>query len=171
MDTITTQPTTVLIEDRIAICDVIGRIGLHADQREWAALEACFDDQVTTDYVSLFGGDPVCQAKADLIAAWRSMLPGFDATQHFVATTEVVMRDADHAIARSNVRATHRLDDALWIVGGLYTHELARTDRGWRATAMRFTLAFEEGDRNLVARAAERAHSAADDAARTGDSK
>ena len=145
------------LDDRIAIGDAIVGIGLHADRHEWDRLEASFAPEVTTDYTSLFGGTPQTQARSALVAGWRGMLPGFDATQHMVTVAEVRLRDPDHATARSYVRATHRLGTALWVVGGFYTHELVRSPEGWRVTFMRLGLLYEEGDRGLVAGAAERA--------------
>ena len=154
--TLAAELSTPSLDDRTAILDVIGSIGLSADQHEWRQLQVAFAPEVTTDYRSLFGGTVQTQPRADLVAAWRGMLPGFDATQHMVVTTEVRIRDVNHAVARSNVRATHRLGKSLWVVGGLYTHELIRSPEGWQVGFMQFSLAYEEGDRSLVEQAAKR---------------
>lgn len=150
------EASRVSAEDRIAIGDLIAGIGFHADQGEWDRLAAAFAGEVTTDYVSLFGGSPATQPRDALIAGWRGLLPGFDATQHLIGHVQVDVQGST-ARARSYVRATHRIGTELWTVGGLYTHELTRSPAGWQVTHMRFTLQYEEGDRGLVAMAARRA--------------
>jgi hypothetical protein len=149
--------TRPLLEDRVAIADLISGLGLYTDQCEWDHLEAGYAPVVTTDYVSLFGGEPQTQPRAVVVATLRALMPGFDANQHIITTAEVQMRDHDHAVARSNVRACHRLGTSTWVLGGLYTHELVRAEGGWVVQSVKFTLAYEEGDRAIIAQAAERA--------------
>lgn len=142
-----TKPSS---EDRVAIGDVIACIGLHANQGEWDELEALLMPELTTDYTSLFGGSPVTEPREEFIRGVRDSMPLYDAAQHLFATNYVRLRDPDHACARSYARVTHRVGDGIWVIGGLYSHELTRTSDGWRASHVKFTLAFEEGDRSLL---------------------
>jgi hypothetical protein len=145
------------LEDRIAIADIIAGLGMHTDQCEWDRVEAGLAPEVMTDYVSLFGGSPQKVTRSELVANYRSRLPGFDASQHMISTVEIGMLGADRAISRSYVRATHRLGKELLVLGGLYTHELIKSSHGWLVSSIVFSLYYEEGDRKMVERAAERA--------------
>jgi SnoaL-like domain len=156
------QPAVVVrpaLADRIAIGDLINGLAFYSDQGEWDLLEAGYAESVTTDYSSLFGGEPQTQPRSAVIASLRGVMPGFDFNQHLITTPDIQMRDEDHAVARSYVRATHRLGTSAWVVGGYYTHELERRAGSWRITYVKFTLGYEEGDRALLARAVERASS------------
>ncbi len=71
----------------------VGRPVLHAiDRLDWPAVRQSFADRVTVDYRSL-NGEPAAEVKAeDLIAGWRALLPGFDATQHLLGPVVVSLR-------------------------------------------------------------------------------
>jgi hypothetical protein len=156
------QPKVVVrptLSDRIAIGDLINGLGFYTDQCEWDLVEAGYAETVTTDYTCLFGGEPQTQPRSAVVASLRAVMPGFDFNQHLITTPDIQMRDGDHAVARSYVRATHRLGKSTWVLGGYYTHELERRTSSWCITHVKFTLGYEEGDRGLLAQAAERAGS------------
>ena len=46
-------------EDRLAILELIGRLVLVLDARDWDVLGQLFTDTVYSDRTSLLGGDPV----------------------------------------------------------------------------------------------------------------
>ena len=64
--------------------DAVVRFFHAVDRRDWAAVRAGLGDEVATDYSSLVGSDPEQLSGDDLVAQWQGMLPGFDATQHFL---------------------------------------------------------------------------------------
>jgi SnoaL-like domain len=150
-------PRPADLADRIAIADVISRIGFSIDQQEWAGAESALADEIISDYSQLFGGEAQRQTREELIGSWRAALPGFHANQHMINTIEVLLTAPDQARSRSYVRATHRYENDLWVVGGIYAHQLMRSPTGWRVTSVHFTLAYEEGDRRLIGLAVERA--------------
>lgn len=135
--------------DRLAVADAVAGIGLHADRRHWARAQDLLDEHVTTDYVSLFGGEVATAPRAALVAQWQGVLPGFDATQHLISNV-LVEGAGDEAQATSHVRATHWIGSRSWTVGGIYTHRLVRTPLGWRVRFMGLQRLYEEGDRALI---------------------
>ncbi|MER8422387.1 nuclear transport factor 2 family protein [Mesorhizobium sp. M0142] len=146
---------TLTVEDKIAIAEAVAGIGLYADLREWNRVRSYLAARVTTDYTSLFGGEVTTSGRDSLIAQWQALLPGFDATQHLI--TNVIVEGADkHAVARSHVRATHWIGSRFWTVGGSYLHRLVRTSEGWRVKAISIRRLYEEGDRAVLAAAADR---------------
>lgn len=145
------------IEDRISIGDAITSLALHMDLLDWEQVEARLAAEVTTDFVSVLGGEPRRQTRSALIEEYRSILPGFHAVQHMIGVVDVHLLDRTVACSRSNLRATHRLDDAIWTLGGVYTHELTRSGEGWAVSGIHFAVSYNDGDTRIAARAAERA--------------
>jgi hypothetical protein len=146
--------------DRAEIIDRITDIAAGADRRQWERAQAAFAPEVRVDYTSLFGGSPSTTKAADLVAGWKTVLPGFDATQHLVSN-HVVQVSANAATAQADFIATHRIDRELWTLGGRYDYTLAKLQGRWRVTAMTMTWTWETGDRaGLLQRASERAKAA-----------
>jgi hypothetical protein len=141
--------------DRLDIADAVGGIMLLVDMKDWAAILGHLLPDVTTDYTSVFGGEPVSCSREDLVRGWSSRLPGFDATQHTV--TQVCVRGSgSQATTVSNLRAAHWIEGRIWAFGGTYHHTLTRTDHGWRIGSLRIAMYYEEGDRAVRAQAIER---------------
>ncbi len=121
----------------------------HAvDDRNWTVLRAGLTDEVQIDYSSLFGGEPEELTAEALLERWRALLPGFDATQHFLGPLLVT---GDRVEA--NVRAYHHLAGRTWMVSGRYTLTLT----GDKIAGIVLHTKYEDGDRALTEKAAERA--------------
>ena len=141
------------LRDRIAIINVVNSVGTLADLRKWSQLQQLFTERVTVDYTSLFPGEVQNISSEQLMTQWQSTLPGFDATQHMITNHQITV-NGNRATVVAYVRATHKLGDAMWVVGGYYVDELVRTDNGWKLQAIQYNALYEEGDRSLVEQAA-----------------
>ena len=145
---------------KTTITSTLTDIAAGADRHDWDRVRAAFADAVTTDYSSLWGGDPVTQSANDLIKAWEGFLPGFDNTHHMLTNHTVTEMSETSAMAEADFTATHRIDDALWVLGGRYTYALEMIEERWVVSALTMTALWETGDRGLVAIAGERAAAA-----------
>ncbi|MCA2216564.1 nuclear transport factor 2 family protein [Jidongwangia harbinensis] len=134
-----------------AVTASIVRFFRAVDTRDWATVRALLADEVVLDYVSLFGGEVETVAADEVVERWRALLPGFDATQHFLG----VPAELDGTV-QANVRGYHVLGDEVWMVAGWYRLTLTAGDPA-RVAGIVLTAAYETGDRELVARARERA--------------
>ncbi|WP_422374433.1 nuclear transport factor 2 family protein [Roseibium sp.] len=143
--------------DQTEITATLTDIAAGADRHDWQRVREAFADTVTTDYTSLWGGDPVTQPADELVAGWSAFLPGFDSTHHMVTNHTVMSETGTSATAEADFTATHRIGDGLWTLGGRYSYELERSDDRWKVTSMTMTALWETGDRGLVAKAGERA--------------
>ncbi|WP_305988941.1 nuclear transport factor 2 family protein [Roseibium sp. MMSF_3544] len=143
--------------DQTEIFRSITDIAAGADRHDWARVRSAFADTVTSDYTSLWGGDPATQPADDLVAGWSGFLPGFDSTHHMVTNHTVSSIDGQNAVAEADFTATHRIDDGLWTLGGRYTYELTQSGDRWLVTSLTMTALWETGDRDLVAVAGQRA--------------
>lgn len=142
------------LKDRLAIIEVIDAIATFADFRKWSQLKQLFMAEVTVDYTSLFPGEVQNISSQQLITQWQSILPGFDTTQHMITNHQIIM-DGDKTTAIAYVRATHKLGNDIWVVGGYYIDKLVRTDEGWKIKAIQYN-AMYEGNRVLIEQAATR---------------
>lgn len=136
--------------DRDEIIDVVNRIGLMADRRDWQACRDAFSDRVETDYTSLNGGQPAIVNADDLVSGWKTFFTNtFKTTQHLIGS-HVVTITGDTAICLSNFQAHHVYLDAqkgIWILGGFYEHALVRSPQSWRVNRMKMTRTWEQGTR------------------------
>ncbi len=154
---IATLAGTIAFADLAQINRSITDIAAGADRHDWDRVRSAFADTVTTDYTSLWGGDPATQPADALIAAWSGFLPGFDSTHHMVTNETVTSVNGNTATAEADFTATHRVDDGLWTLGGRYSYALVQSGDRWRVTSLTMTALWETGDRGLVSIAAERA--------------
>ncbi|MFQ6549374.1 nuclear transport factor 2 family protein [Aestuariibius sp. 2305UL40-4] len=143
--------------DPAEITRSITDIAAGADRGDWGRVRSAFAETVTTDYTSLWGGDPATQPADELVGGWSSFLPGFDNTHHMVTNHTITPVGDTFAIAEADFTATHRIDDDLWTLGGRYTYELEQSGNRWLVTSMTMTALWETGDRGLVGLAGERA--------------
>lgn len=136
--------------DRDEIIDIVNRIAIMADRRNWQACREAFSDRVETDYTSLNGGQPATVNADDLVKGWETFFTlTCKATQHLIGS-HVVTITGDTAICLSNFQAHHVYLDrqkGAWTLGGFYEHALVRTARGWRANRMKMTWTWEQGTR------------------------
>lgn len=140
--------------------DTVTRM-LHAvDAKDWDGVRAEFADRLDMDYSSLFG-DPPARVDADQqVAGWRQFAGAFDVTEHI--TGPIVVTHADGgAVARTHVRAYHRVLGApggdVWMVAGHYLVKLAPAGERWKITGITLTVFYQEGNREIPAIARDRA--------------
>jgi hypothetical protein len=150
------------MSDHLAARDAFLHMFFAVDRRDWDLVAALLDEEVTSDYTSVWGGEPARQTRAELVGAWRGLLPGFDATHHHL--TVITSSGAGSEIAvLANGTATHRLrtdgTDEFWTLGAHYAATLVRRGQDWVITALTCTADWETGDRSLVSQAAARAGS------------
>ena len=148
--------------DRADITDTVHKYATGIDLHDWTTYRSIFADEVEFDFSS-FEGQPATTMKADdWVAQVRSVLSGFDATQH-VLTNHVIDIDGDRARTVVYMKAEHFLandrGDNSIALGGYYTHELTRQPNGWKITKCKLTVTWNRGNRHLFQMAALRAAS------------
>jgi len=120
---------------------------LHAiDALDFATLRSSFADSVRTDYTSLWGGEPETVDADELVAGWRQLMLGLDATQHL--TGPIVTVDGR---LHTHVVAHHWRGGAAWTVYGHYIATVA----GGKITELILETLQQEGNREIPALARE----------------
>jgi hypothetical protein len=153
MTTTTSDSSTTETEDRLAILELIGRLSLTIDSKDWDAMGQLFTDTVYHDRTSLTGGEPYTAPVAQFVEGWRQTLQNMDAVHHQI-TNHVVSLNGDQATCAANMMGTHVLANAsggpMWTVGGRHDYQLTRTPDGWRIAGLTFTLQWATGNMNVL---------------------
>lgn len=142
--------------DSARVISTVSAIPLAVDLARYDLAEAAFAPSVVIDYTSLWGGEPQRMTPTELMAAWRGLVPGFDATRHELRDVQAEV-SGDHAVATAAVDGRHWFEGRLWRPIGTYRWTLERHGGAWKVTSMTFAMTQEIGDRGLVALAGERA--------------
>lgn len=131
------------------IIEIVNKIGLMADLRDWTECRASFSDQVEFDYTSMLGGEPTTVSADTQIQQWKDFFSStFKTTQHLIGSHTLTVNE-DTATCISHFQGHHVFLDTskgkTWTLGGTYHHELSRTTQGWKVTKMKMTALWEEG--------------------------
>ena len=129
------------------------------DRAAYDLAEEAFAPEIVIDYTSLWGGEPATMTPADLMTAWRGIVPGFDATWHELGPVSVTL-EGDTATATAFVDGRHWIGEDLWRPVGNYIWDVSEINGEWKVTRMVFQMTEEIGDRGLAAQAMERAAAA-----------
>ncbi|MGC5225299.1 nuclear transport factor 2 family protein [Micromonospora sp. DT81.3] len=125
------------------ITDLLARFFLAVDARDWTTINQFLAPELDVDYSSLSGEPAARSTAADLINQWKSLLPGFDATQHFLGP--IATDDPDDV--RCSVRGYHHLGEDTWMVAGSYQFRIDTTHD--TITAITLLVAYQTGPPDL----------------------
>jgi hypothetical protein len=141
------------IADRLDIIELISKLSINLDARDWGAVRGLFTDEVYSDRTSLFGGEPVTLGADEFVEGWRQSLDNLDAVNHLVAN-HVITLEGDKAKCAANMQGVHVFHnpsgDDMWNVGGRHDYQLQRTAAGWRIAGLTFTISWATGNMNIV---------------------
>ena len=133
--------------------DVVVRLFVATDRRDWAGVEACLAHMVILDMTSMAGGEPAHLTAREVIEGWRKGLEPIDHVHHQLCNFQIDV-DGDRASAFCYGVAFHhrgRISNpakSRTFVGSYEVH-LARTAGEWRIDLFRFNLRFIEGNLDL----------------------
>jgi SnoaL-like domain len=138
------------------VITLVSSIPLAVDLANYDLAEAAFAPSIVIDYTSLWGGQPNTMTPKELMAGWRGIVPGFDATWHELSNVKAKV-SGQSAEATAFVDGRHWIGKELWRPVGNYAWKLRKIDGQWKVAHMTFSMTQEYGDRALAARAQERA--------------
>ncbi|MDN5217278.1 nuclear transport factor 2 family protein [Fulvivirgaceae bacterium BMA12] len=139
--------------------DVVTKLFISTDQRNWSEVEKCFAEEVVLDYSSMTGNPAGTLTPSEIVSAWKGILPGFEHTHHQVGNF-VTSQNGDKAQVFCYGTATHFLEDEagnVWTVVGSYDFELAQTSKdAWQVSRMKFNFKYQNGNTSLHEKAIQR---------------
>ena len=138
--------------DKDAIGDVINRLFVGTDDRDWAAVRAALAPRLHVDMTSVAGGSASEIDGAEVAAMWETGLQPIQAVHHQTGNLRIAV-DGDTAEAFCYGTATHYRPTAsgrnVRTFVGSYDFRLARMDGAWRITLFRFNLKYLDGNLQL----------------------
>jgi hypothetical protein len=137
---------------RVRIIDVITRLFVSTDNRDWEAVKRCFTSTVLFDMSSLGAGDPQDLSPDDIVGMWDAGLKPLEAIHHQVGNflVDINGRTADafcYGIA-SHYLPNETGNNTRTFVGS-YDISLDYDGDQWRIRRFRFNLKFIDGNRDL----------------------
>ena len=148
--------------DKHHITELINKLFISVDNRDWENVGLILSDTVLLDYTSMAGRQPATLTSSQIIDSWKGILPGFDKTHHQLGNY-LFETDSDLVKVFCYGTATHYLANEsknnLWIVVGSYDLELKAINNTWRITKMKFNLKYMDGNNDMPKMAQERLRS------------
>lgn len=142
--------------DRAAILDVITTYVGAMDRREWDLYRSTFLEEIDLDFTDWLTAPEPRMWADDWVALVRQTVSGFEFTQHMIANP-IIRQEGGQATVDAHMTAKHiYTPDETECLGGLYTYRLVRGDDGWKLSSIRLDVKWDEGPRELFARAFER---------------
>lgn len=147
-----------LVAEKQAVQEVVTSIFVGTDERDWQMVENAFAGQVLLDYTSMAGGEPSTLSPKQITDSWKTILPGFQFTQHAISNFRVSIHGREATVHHYGT-AQHYLDvedgEDLWTVVGTYEHHLIQTNGRWKTDRMKFNLKYMDGNMDLPRKAQE----------------
>jgi hypothetical protein len=147
---------TVRAEDlapRLAVEDVVVRMFVATDERDWETLEACFTNPLTLDMTSMAGGTPTVMTPRQVASAWAEGFKSLDHVHHQVGNFRTTIDGQSAAVRCYGVAFHHRtavvagLKSRIFV--GTYEVGLVAGPAGWQINELTFKLKFIEGNLQL----------------------
>lgn len=139
--------------DYLDIVDAVTALFIATDEKDWAAVRACFTEQVLFDMSSLTGSPPTILPADTIVAGWQQGLEPIQAIHHQAGNFRVraVADEADafcYGIAyhyRPNVSGKNTRT----FVGTYDVHLIREAGGRWLIDRFRFNVKFAEGNLEL----------------------
>jgi hypothetical protein len=138
---------------RISIEDVVIRMFVATDERDWPMLESCFTDPFVLDMTSMVGGTPTSMTPSQVAKAWAEGFKLLDHVHHQVANLRTTV-NGDNALVRCYGVAFHHRSHISQVLKsrifvGTYELRLVKSEKNWRISELKFILKFIDGNLDL----------------------
>jgi len=139
--------------NRLEIEDVIIRLFVATDERDWTTLESCFTDSFTLDMTSLVGGTPTAMKPNEISSAWATGFKPLDHVHHQVSNFQTSIKGDSATVKCHGVAFHHRAKITTQmktrIFVGTYLFNLSKSNNRWLVTLLKFDLKFLDGNLEL----------------------
>ena len=140
-------------EEYTAITSVVNDLFVATDNRDWAAVENCFAEQVAFDMTSLAGGEPKTLTPKQIAEGWKTGLAEIKTIHHQTGNFRVDS-DGSRATLFCYGTAHHSFPDSQArsprSFVGSYDFELKRINGVWKITLIRFNCKFVHGGMTVL---------------------
>ena len=137
--------------------DVVVKMFVATDERDWPTLESCFTDPFVLDMTSMTGGAPASMTPQQVAAAWAEGFKPLSHVHHQVGNFQTVVNGSTAEVRCYGIALHHRSNITAEAKSrrfvGSYLLNLSATEAGWRINKLTFKLKFIDG--NLALETAE----------------
>ena len=148
------------------VAELISRFATGIDSCDFRMYRSVFTDEIDLDYSSWRPGSIGRWKADDWVARGARTFPGLTATRHALSNL-LVIPDGAAMRVRANVCADHVLvgpnGTEVFTLNGYYDDRCVATADGWKIEGKRLVMQWCTGDREVLARAAERVAAEAPD--------
>ena len=132
--------------------EVVNRLFISTDNRDWATVKQLFAADVSFDVTSMVGGDPVTLSPQQIVASWEKGLKSLKAIHHqagnYIVNVKHMQADvfcygtASHYLPNKTNQNTR-------IFVGSYNFHLVKNGENWQIDKFKFNLKYIDGNLNL----------------------
>jgi hypothetical protein len=141
------------LASRLAVEDMVVRMFVATDERDWSTLEACFTDPFTLDMTSLVGGSPAAMTPRQVASAWAQGFKPLDHVHHQIGNLQTTVQGTQAVVRCYGVALHHRkgvtqgLRTRVFV--GTYELKLVASAGRWQISELKFKLKFIDGNLEL----------------------
>lgn len=136
--------------------DVVIKLFVSTDNRDWEVVENTFNSTVLLDYSSMTRNPATELSPEQITDSWKSILPGFESTHHQLGNFQSQINGTKAKVTCYGT-ATHFLTDDggnTWTVVGTYDFILNQDPEGsWKISSMKFNFKYQDGNTLLPEKA------------------
>jgi len=141
-----------VLREKQEITELLIRMFVGTDNRDWAEVESCFAPSVLFDMTSMSGGKPSKLTPGEIISQWDNGLQPLKAIHHQVGNL-LIRTNTESAVAFCYGTASHYLpnksgNNTRTFVGS-YEFHLIRNNNRWLIDRFKFNLKYIEGNQDL----------------------
>ncbi len=141
---------TLIEKDRVI--DIVNRLFINTDNRDWAAVKALFAPRVHFDMTSFAGGQPASLKPQEIVDGWDKGLKALKAIHHQAGNFSVNVEESEASVFCYGV-AWHYLPNKTErntrTFVGSYDLHLIKEDEEWKIDRFKFNLKFIDGNADL----------------------
>jgi hypothetical protein len=138
---------------RLEVEDVVVKMFVATDERDWPTLESCFTDPFVLDMTSMVGGAPATMTPRQVAAAWAEGFKPLSHVHHQVGNFRTAVSGSTATVRCYGIALHHRsgvsAEEKSRRFVGTYELDLSATERGWRINRLKFNLKFIDGNLEL----------------------
>jgi len=140
-------------DERVSVEEVVTRLFIETDRRDWGAVQACFGPSVLFDMTSIAGGRPATLSPEEITSGWDSGLRALDHIHHQAGNFLIDVRGGQATVFCYGIAIHHKKTasgrDTRMFVGSYDVTLRQQPGGGWVIDAFRFNLKFTDGNLEL----------------------
>ncbi len=144
-------PVRMLVE-RERVAEVVNRLFVATDTRDWAHVRGCFAPRVSFDMTSLAGGTVQDLSPEDICAGWETGLAPIDSVHHQTGNLSITVSGSEASASCYGIAYHYRPVRSgrnTRVFVGSYEFHLVLREAAWSIDRFRFRLKFVDGNLEL----------------------